>query len=63
VQIQQTNGKIATIRPWYQDFTATWVKPHKKYGIQDVKEQIKAAKEQGIDDFLLWNSTSSYTYR
>jgi hypothetical protein len=63
VQLQQTYGKIATIRPWYQDFTATWVKPHKKYGVQDVKEQIKAAKEQGIDDFLLWNSTSSYTYR
>lgn len=63
MQLQQNYGKIASIRPWYQDFTATWIKPHKKYGIQDVKEQIKAAKEQGIDDFLLWNSTSSYTYR
>ncbi|NQX62026.1 putative glycoside hydrolase [Paenibacillus qinlingensis] len=62
-QLAQSNSQVAQIRPWYQDFTATWVKPHKKYGVIDVKEQIKAAKEQGIEQFLLWNPSSTYSYR
>lgn len=61
--LKQADSHIAEIRPWYQDFTATWVKPHKKYGTMDVKEQIKAAKEQGVEQFLLWNSSSTYSYR
>lgn len=59
----KSDSRNAEIRPWYQDFTATWVKPHKKYGTIDVKEQIKAAKEQGVEQFLLWNSSSTYSYR
>lgn len=59
----RASAPTAEIRPWYQDFTATWVKPHKKYGNLDVKEQIKAAKEQGVEQFLLWNSNSTYSYR
>ncbi|TXK76027.1 GTP-binding protein [Paenibacillus sp. N3.4] len=62
-QLQKDNNEIAVIRPWYQDFTAAWVKPHKKYGTVDVNEQIKAAKEQGVEQFLLWNSSSTYSYR
>jgi hypothetical protein len=62
-QLQHANQHTAAIRPWYQDFTATWVKPHKKYGLLEVKEQIKAAKEQGIGDFLLWNSNCVYSYQ
>jgi hypothetical protein len=53
----------AAIRPWFQDFTATWVKPHKKYSASDVKEQVKAAKEEGVEEFLLWNSNSTYSYK
>jgi hypothetical protein len=62
-QLLQAKQSAARIRPWFQDFTATWVHPHKNYGIQDVKEQIKAAHEQGIDEFLLWNSHCTYSYR
>ncbi|MNI41180.1 hypothetical protein D3C73_954260 [compost metagenome] len=62
-QLLQASHKAAAIRPWFQDFTATWVKPHKTYGDMDVKEQIKAAREQGINQFLLWNSSSNYSYR
>ncbi|OCT13204.1 hypothetical protein A8709_20125 [Paenibacillus pectinilyticus] len=63
LQLAKANRQIAQIRPWYQDFTATWVKPHKTYGAVDVKEQIKAAKEQGVEQFLLWNPSSTYSYR
>ncbi|WP_230633013.1 putative glycoside hydrolase [Paenibacillus athensensis] len=62
-QLGQASVRAADIRPWLQDFTATWIKPHKKYGTADVREQIKAAREQGVDQFLLWNSTSTYTYQ
>lgn len=62
-KLMRASAQTAEIRPWYQDFTATWVKPHKKYGNVDVKEQIKAAKEQGVEQFLLWNSNSTYSYR
>jgi hypothetical protein len=61
--LKKANTEIAEIRPWYQDFTATWVKPHKTYGTEDVNEQIKAAKEHGVEQFLLWNSNSNYSYR
>ncbi|MEC0230865.1 putative glycoside hydrolase [Paenibacillus alba] len=62
-QLKQVSNEVAEIRPWYQDFTATWVKPHKTYRAADVNEQIKAAKEQGVEQFLLWNSNSNYSYR
>lgn len=49
------------IRPWIQDFTATWVKGHVKYGVKEVEEQIRALKDNGIDEFLLWNAGNRYT--
>jgi hypothetical protein len=55
--------KAAQIRPWLQDFTATWVHPHQIYGTAQVKEQVRAAKVLGIDQFLLWNPSCTYSYR
>ena len=51
----------ATIRPWIQDFTASWVKGHIKYGDTQVAEQIRALKENGIDEYLLWNASNRYS--
>ncbi|SKA81372.1 hypothetical protein SAMN05443428_10451 [Caloramator quimbayensis] len=51
----------AIIRPWIQDFTATWVKGHIPYGVNEVKGEIKALEENGIDEFLLWNAGNKYT--
>lgn len=50
-------------RPWLQDFTASWLGKgnYKRYGKQEVEEQIKALNDQGIDEFLLWNAGNSYT--
>jgi hypothetical protein len=53
----------ASIRPWLQDFTAKWVKPHQTYGTEQVREQVKALEESGIYEFLLWNPNASYSYR
>ncbi len=50
----------ATIRPWIQDFTASWVKGYIPYGDTEVKAQIKALEENGIDEFMLWNASNKY---
>lgn len=49
------------IRPWIQDFTATWVKGYIPYGKKEVEEQIRALRDTGVEEFLLWNSGNRYT--
>jgi hypothetical protein len=49
------------IRPWIQDFTATWVPGYIRYGKHEVEEQIRALKDNGIEEFLLWNAGNTYT--
>jgi hypothetical protein len=51
----------AKIRPWIQDFTASWVKGHIKYGTKQVEQQIKALEENGVTEFLLWNASNRYS--
>ncbi|HZG76853.1 MAG TPA: putative glycoside hydrolase, partial [Paenibacillus sp.] len=58
----QTNKELAAdLRPWLQDFTAKWVKPHQAYKRAEIQEQIRALEEQGIHQYLLWNPSSSYS--
>ncbi len=45
------------LRPWIQDFTLG--PPH--YGPTEVKAQIKALNDLGINEFLLWNAGCKYT--
>jgi hypothetical protein len=49
------------VRPWLQDFTASWVQGYIKYGKHEVDEQIRALKDNGIEEFLLWNAVNTYT--
>lgn len=49
------------IRPWIQDFTASWVPGYIPYGKKEIEAQIKAMQEQNIDEFLLWNASNRYT--
>lgn len=51
----------AIIRPWIQDFTATWVKGHIKYGPKQIKAQIKALEDNGVKEYLLWNPGNRYS--
>ncbi len=50
-------------RPWIQDFTAPWLGKgnYKQYGKKEVEDQIRALKEEGINEYLLWNSGNRYT--
>jgi hypothetical protein len=50
-------------RPWIQDFSAPWLGSgnYLNYGKNEVEAQIKALKENGIDEYLLWNAGNRYT--
>ncbi|KPV59503.1 GTP-binding protein [Paenibacillus sp. A3] len=49
------------VRPWIQDFTATWVPGHIRYGKKEIEEQVRALKDNGTEEFLLWNAVNTYT--
>lgn len=51
----------ATVRPWLQAFTATWVKGHISYGGEEIRQQIQAVYDAGYDEWILWNATNRYS--
>ncbi|MDF2513220.1 MAG: putative rane protein [Herbinix sp.] len=51
----------AVVRPWLQDFTATWIENHIVYGGKELKEQIKGVYEAGYEEWLLWNAVCNYS--
>jgi hypothetical protein len=53
---QQTRGEKVRIVPWLQDFTIKY-----SYGLEQVGEQIDAARAMHAKGFLLWNPTGEYT--
>jgi hypothetical protein len=57
----EKSGLKPVIRPWIQDFTASWVKGYIKYGKHEIEEQIRGLETNGIHEFLLWNANNNYT--
>jgi hypothetical protein len=57
--LQDYKDKVpeAKVRPWLQDFSLFGV----RYGAKEVRAQIKAAKELGYEEYLLWNAGNNYT--
>lgn len=53
---QQIGNTKCKIRPWLQDFSLEY-----SYGANEVRYQIKAAYDQGLDEWLLWNPGCRYT--
>ena len=51
----------AIVRPWLQDFTATWVKHHRQYGGEELRDQINGVYAAGYKEWLLWNSGGNYS--
>lgn len=50
----------AHIRPWLQAFTAKWVKGYIPYGKAEIEAQVKALKDLGIEEYLLWSPSNRY---
>ena len=55
------DDKRAVVRPWLQDFTATWVKGHISYGAEEVQSQIQGVYDAGYDEWRLWNAKNNYS--
>lgn len=51
----------AIVRPWLQDFTASWKAEYQRYGVQEVTEQIQGVYDSGYQEWLLWNSSGRYS--
>lgn len=49
-------GSRAYLRPWLQGFT----QGQPAYGPHEVREQIRAAKELGVHEYLIWNAGNQY---
>jgi hypothetical protein len=47
----------AQVRPWLQDFSLGH-----RYGVKEVQAQIKAVRDLGYREFLLWNAGNRYTW-
>ena len=50
-------------RPWLQDFTASYLGPgnYLDYGASEVEAQIQALKDNGVEEYLLWDSGNTYS--
>jgi hypothetical protein len=48
---------VARIVPWYQDFTLG----SPRYGAAQVRAQIRAGYDNGLESWMLWNPGSHYT--
>jgi hypothetical protein len=53
---EQLSGSGASLVVWLQDFSLGV-----DYGPAEVRAQIDAALDAGVDDFLLWDAATTYT--
>ncbi|MBP2001295.1 hypothetical protein J2Z69_002338 [Paenibacillus shirakamiensis] len=62
-KLDPLGDKKPIIRPWIQDFTASWLGSghYTKYGKTEVEEQIRALNEMNVEEYLLWNANNRYT--
>ena len=62
-RLDKLEGHKAKIRPYLQDFTASWIGRgnYKKYTAEDVRAQIKATYDSGLDEWILWNANNKYS--
>lgn len=52
----------ARVRPWLQDFTASYLKHYKTYGPEEIRAQIQAVYDAGYEEWILWNASNNYTW-
>lgn len=55
------DSHCAEVRPWLQDFTASYLKHYMKYGPKEVRTQIDATYDSGQKQWMLWNAAVKYT--
>jgi len=61
IEAMEGKGRNTVLRPWLQDFTASYLPRYKKYGPAEVRAQIKATYDAGVEEWLLWNAGNRFT--
>ncbi|MES2461896.1 MAG: putative glycoside hydrolase [Armatimonadota bacterium] len=54
--VKRVEGTNCKVRPWLQDFSLGV-----RYGVPEVRAQIKAGRDRGVSEYLLWNASNRYT--
>ena len=54
--------KQAVVRPWLQDFTASYLDHYIPYGSKEVRDQVQAVYDAGYDEWILWSASNRYTW-
>ncbi len=54
--VARVKGTDCKVRPWLQDFSLGV-----RYGVPEVRAQIKAGRDRGVNEYLLWNASNRYT--
>ncbi len=52
----------AIVRPWLQDFTASYLTHYIPYGNDEVAAQIRAVTDAGYDEWMLWSAANRYHF-
>lgn len=62
-RISKVEGYKAGVRPYLQDFTATWLGKgyYQSYGVEQVRQQIKAVYDAGYEEWILWDAGNTYS--
>ena len=62
MRISKVKGYNAKLRPYLQDFTASWLGAgyYQNYGPSQVKQQIKACTDAGVDQWIFWDANNTY---
>lgn len=58
--LRQQGYHVAKVRPWLQDFTASYLRKYQKYDYEQVEQQIQACVDNNSDGYLLWNAANKY---
>ncbi|SCZ06048.1 putative glycoside hydrolase [Alkaliphilus peptidifermentans] len=64
IEAIDTDRPKAVLRPWLQDFTASYLGQgyYQVYGKEQIKAQIKATYDAGLEEWVLWNAGNRYTW-
>ncbi len=57
---EKVDGGQIVVRPWLQDFTASYLDHYIEYGPSQVREQIQAVYDSGYDEWMLWSAACRY---
>jgi len=62
-RISKVDGYKAVLRPYIQDFTASWLGKgnYQPYGAEQVKQEMKAVYDAGCEQWILWDANNKYS--